>query len=57
MFNKDSYSYVESYSLKTLYLAGLLGTKFLPWTNEVSTCRKVLFELREIVAPIAGYHL
>ena len=26
-------------------IAGMLGTRFLPWTNKVSTCRKALLEI------------
>ena len=28
-------------------IAGLLGTRFLPWTNKVFTCRKALYSGRK----------
>ena len=34
---------LNSSKVETLYQAGLLGTRFLPWTNKDSTCRKALF--------------
>ena len=33
-------------------IASLFGTRFLPWTNEVSTCRKVLQTLLKIFLKI-----
>ena len=30
-------------------IAGLLRTRFLPWTNKASTCRKALFKEKKNV--------